>query len=794
MSSMFIACAMPVVLIPAVLVLHSLIAAAFIQSMYDEQRLMMKETRNLSPEILLHIAQTLNLPMRGIVAVIELLDDGGTVPFIARYRKEATGNLDEVQIRDIEEKLAYFRDLTDRRETILASIAEQGKLTDELKERIEATLDKNELEDLYLPYKPKRRTKATIAREKGLEPLARYLWAQQSSVQPLETFAASFVHAELGVATVAEALEGARHIVAEWISEHADLRKALRQLVFDEGVVTSRKVMDAVDEQEKFKMYYEYKEPVKAIPSHRMLAIRRGEGENVLYFLIDVEPERAIGIMQRHVLGLRGDWTPQLELAIDDAWKRLLNSSIQGEIRLELKKRSDTEAIKVFRDNLYNLLLSPPAGPISVLGIDPGLRTGCKVAVVDETGKLLAHDVLYLHTSKHGNAEAAPKLEALLRRHTVRAIAIGNGTASRETDAFVRDFLREKGIADIFSVMVSESGASVYSASDVARQEFPDLDLTVRGAISIARRLQDPLSELVKVDPKSIGVGQYQHDVDQRQLQESLETVIESCVNKVGVDLNTSSWTLLRFVAGITERSALNIVSHRNEKGSFRSRMQVLEVPGIGPKTFEQAAGFLRIRNGDNPLDMTAVHPESYPVVEQIALLIGAPVEQIIQRPELLEQVDKSRLSAGAFTVNDILAELRKPGRDPRDKFVAPSFREEVRELADVQAGMVLEGVVTNVTKFGAFVDIGVHQDGLVHISELSNRYIKEPSEAVKTGQIVKVKVLSVDSKAKRIALSIKQLTAPAARPPARPAKSAPKLEPTMDEKLAALSTKWKVR
>jgi len=791
---MFIACAMPVVLIPAVLVLHSLIAAAFIQSMYDEQRLMMKETRNLSPEILLHIAQTLNLPMRGIVAVIELLDDGGTVPFIARYRKEATGNLDEVQIRDIEEKLAYFRDLADRRETILASIAEQGKLTDELKERIEATLDKNELEDLYLPYKPKRRTKATIAREKGLEPLARYLWAQQSSVQPLETFAASFVHAELGVATVAEALEGARHIVAEWISEHADLRKALRQLVFDEGVVTSRKVMDAVDEQEKFKMYYEYKEPVKAIPSHRMLAIRRGEGENVLYFLIDVEPERAIGIMQRHVLGLRGDWTPQLELAIDDAWKRLLNSSIQGEIRLELKKRSDTEAIKVFRDNLYNLLLSPPAGPISVLGIDPGLRTGCKVAVVDETGKLLAHDVLYLHTSKHGNAEAAPKLEALLRRHTVRAIAIGNGTASRETDAFVRDFLREKGIADIFSVTVSESGASVYSASDVARQEFPDLDLTVRGAISIARRLQDPLSELVKVDPKSIGVGQYQHDVDQRQLQESLETVIESCVNKVGVDLNTSSWTLLRFVAGITERSALNIVSHRNEKGSFRSRMQVLEVPGIGPKTFEQAAGFLRIRNGDNPLDMTAVHPESYPVVEQIALLIGAPVEQIIQRPELLEQVDKSRLSAGAFTVNDILAELRKPGRDPRDKFVAPSFREEVRELADVQAGMVLEGVVTNVTKFGAFVDIGVHQDGLVHISELSNRYIKEPSEAVKTGQIVKVKVLSVDSKAKRIALSIKQLTAPAARPPARPAKSAPKLEPTMDEKLAALSTKWKVR
>ena len=726
--------------------------------------------------------------------MIELLDDGGTVPFIARYRKEATGNLDEVQIRDIEEKLAYFRELMDRRETILASIAEQGKLTDELKARIEAALDKSELEDLYLPYKPKRRTKATIAREKGLEPLAQYLWAQENTGQPLDEFAAAFVNAELGVATVDEALEGARHIVAEWVSEDADVRKTLRQLVFDEGMVVSRKVTDAVDEQEKFKMYYEYSEPVKTIPSHRMLAIRRGEGENVLYFLIEVEAERAIAIIQRHVLRLRGDWTHQLELAIDDTWKRLLNSSIQGEIRLELKRRSDTEAIRVFRDNLYNLLLAPPAGPISVLGIDPGLRTGCKVAVVDETGKLLAHDVLYLHTSKQGNAEATPKLEGLLRKHNVRAIAIGNGTASRETDAFVREFLREKGIEGIFSVTVSESGASVYSASAVARQEFPDLDLTVRGAISIARRLQDPLSELVKVDPKSIGVGQYQHDVDQRQLQESLETVIESCVNKVGVDLNTSSWTLLRFVAGITERTALNIVSHRNEKGSFRSRAQVLEVPGIGPKTYEQAAGFLRIRNGDNPLDMTAVHPESYPVVEQIAGLLHASVDEIIREPQLLEQVDTKQVSAGAYTVNDILVELRKPGRDPRDKFVAPVFHDAVREIADVEPGMVLEGVITNVTKFGAFVDIGVHQDGLVHISELSNRYIKEPSEAVKTGQIVKVKVVGVDTKARRIALSIKALLAPAVRPSPKRERPAPKPEATMDQKLATLSTKWRVR
>jgi uncharacterized protein len=410
---------------------------------------------------------------------------------------------------------------------------------------------------------------------------------------------------------------------------------------------------------------------------------------------------------------------------------------------------------------------------------------------VDATGKLLAHDVLYLHTSKHGNAEAIPKLEALLRLHHVRAIAIGNGTASRETDAFVRGFLREKGIDGIFSVTVSESGASVYSASDIARQEFPDLDLTVRGAISIARRLQDPLSELVKVDPKSIGVGQYQHDVDQRQLQQSLENVIESCVNRVGVDLNTSSWTLLRFVAGITERTAQNIVSYRNEKGGFRSRTQVLEVPGIGPKTFEQAAGFLRIRNGDNPLDMTAVHPESYRLVEQIAVSLKTTVKEVIQSPQLLEQVDRKQLSAGAYTLDDILAELRKPGRDPRNKFVAPVFHEEVREMSDVQVGMVLEGVVTNVTKFGAFVDIGVHQDGLVHISELSNRYIKEPSEAVKAGQIVKVNVLSVDTRAKRIALSIKALAAPSLRPVPNPGKSAPMLQPTRDEKFAVFLEKW---
>jgi protein Tex len=763
--------------------------ARFLPVVYHGNELSMTEHKSLPTEILLHVSQVLNVPMRGLVAVIELLDEGGTVPFIARYRKEATGNLDEVQIRDIEEKLAYFRDMVSRRETILASIAEQGKLTDELKARIEATLDKSELEDLYLPYRPKRRTKATIAREKGLEPLAQYLWAQQFAAQTLADFASSFVNAELGVNNAEEALEGARHIVAEMISEDAELRKALRRLMFEEGMIVSRKMTDAVDEQEKFKMYYEYREPVKAIPSHRMLAIRRGESENVLCFLIELEPGRVSTVLRSHVLRQPGDWTPQLELAIDDAWKRLLNSSIQGEVRLELKQRSDTEAIHVFRDNLHNLLLAPPAGQMSVLGIDPGLRTGCKIAVVDETGKFLVHDIIYLHRSKAEGEAANKVLEKVVREHNVRAIAIGNGTASRETVEFVRDFLREKPLDGVFTVTVSESGASVYSASEVARQEFPDLDLTVRGAISIARRLQDPLSELVKVDPKSIGVGQYQHDVDQRQLQQSLESETESCVNRIGADLNTSSWTLLRYVAGITERTAINIVKFRDEHGRFRSRVQLKDVPGIGPKTFEQAAGFLRIRNGENPLDMTAVHPESYPTVEQMAESLNVPVIDLIKQPELLEKVDRSSLSAGTYTLNDILEELKKPGRDPREKFVAPSFNEEVREIGDVKPDMVLEGVVTNVTKFGAFVDIGVHQDGLVHISELANRYVKEPADVVKAGQIVKVKVLSADPKTKRIALSMKALQETTAK---RQALHTPK--PTFEEKLASLSSKWKVR
>ena len=751
----------------------------------------MPEPTPLSPEIAVHVSKILSVPLKGLLATIELFDQGGSVPFIARYRKEATGNLDEVQIRNIEEKLAYFRELAERKSTIVASIQEQGKLSDELKARIESTLEKSELEDLYLPYKPKRRTKATIAREKGLEPLARYLWEQVSTGQPLRAYAATFVDAEKNVANVDEALEGARHILAEMISENADLRKGLRQMMFDEGVVVSRKVAESdgeprKDEQEKFKMYCDFREPVRTIPSHRMLAIRRGETEGVLYFLVELDGLRATSWLKSRIHRAPGDWTPQLDLAIEDAYKRLLNSSIQAEIRVELKHRSDGEAIKVFRDNLENLLLAPPAGQLAVLAIDPGIRTGCKIAVVDETGTFLEHAVIYPHQPKNDLEGSARTLKQLIARHAVRAIAIGNGTASRETDAFVRQFLKQEGLDMVFPISVNESGASVYSASEIARQEFPDLDLTVRGAISIARRLQDPLSELVKIDPKSIGVGQYQHDVDQKQLQQSLEATIESCVNRVGVDLNTASWALLRYVAGVNERTAQKIVEFRNQNGRFRSRVQLTAVPGIGPKTFEQAAGFLRIRGGDNPLDVTAVHPESYGVVEQMAASLGVPVEELIKKPELLGRVNREGLAVGVYTFKDIVEELKKPGRDPREKFVAPSFKDDVREIGDLKAGMVLEGQVTNVTKFGAFVDIGVHQDGLVHVSELSNKYVQDPAEVVKVGQIVKVQVLNADAKTKRIALSMKALQAP-------PLKPAPK-QASMDDKLAALADRWKKR
>jgi len=756
----------------------------------------------LSSDVLLHISKLINVPLRGLVATIELLDEGATVPFIARYRKEVTGNLDEVQIRDTQEKLEYFRELEDRRGTILQSIQEQGKLTDDLKKKIETALDKTTLEDLYLPYKPKRRTKASIAREKGLEPLATFIWEQRAD-QPLSEFAASFVDAEKQVASVDEALEGARHIIAENVSENADYRKAVRAMMAEKGMVVSRRIEGVEDPESKFAQYYEFREAATTIPSHRMLAIRRGAKEGILHFEIEMEPLGPITWLQSQVIQGLSECARQLEEAITDSYERLLNPSIQTEVRLELKDRSDEEAIKVFRENLENLLLSPPAGMLSVIGIDPGIRTGCKIAVVDDTGKFLEHSVIYPFEPRNDLAGSVKTLASLIARHNVQAIAIGNGTASRETSALVSDFIRQAGLSKLFSVVVSESGASVYSASDVARQEFPDLDLTVRGAISIARRLQDPLAELVKVDPKSIGVGQYQHDVDQRRLKQSLEATVESCVNRVGVDLNTASAPLLRHVSGLNERTALSIVEFRNQNGRFQNRQQLMKVPGLGPKTFQLAAGFLRIRGGENPLDITAVHPESYPIVERIAESLKVSVHELIANPKLIENVDIQAFrteDAGTYTLADIKEELRKPGRDPRDTFVRPSFRDDVKEIEDLKPGMQLEGVVTNVTRFGAFVDVGVHQDGLVHVSELSHRFIKDPSEAVKVGQIVKVQVISADAKVKRIALSVKAcLPKPGGggggpRPASAPPRKAEPPKQSLEDKLALLNSKFRTR
>jgi len=749
--------------------------------------------QSLSPRILQRISKELTIPLKGLVATIELLDQDATVPFIARYRKEVTGNLDELQIRSIQEQAEYFRELEERRQTVLKSIEEQGKLTPELRLKIEAALEKNVLEDLYLPYKPKRRTKAAIAREKGLEPLADYLWNQVRGPAGLQDFAATFINPDKGVHSVDDAIEGARHIVSERVSEVPEFRQAIRQMMLRDGFVVSRAIEGAEDPEGKFKMYADYREPVAKIPSHRMLAIRRGAQEEVLRFEIELDPLGPKAYLQSRIVRAEGDWSGDLQSAINDAYDRLINPSIQTEVRLELKERSDLEAIRVFRENLENLLLSAPAGTLNVLGIDPGIRTGCKIAVVDETGKFLAHSVIYPLEPRNDIDGARRTLIDLIARHNVRAIAIGNGTGSRETSAFVQDFLREAGLSNAFSVMVNESGASVYSASDIARQEFPDLDLTVRGAISIARRLQDPLAELVKIDPKSIGVGQYQHDVDQKKLKQGLEATVESCVNRVGVDLNTASWALLRYVAGINERTAQKIVEFRNEHGRFKSRVGLKAVPGFGPKTFEQAAGFLRIRGGENPLDLTAVHPESYGVVERIAKSLNVTIVDLVSNAGLVDKIDLKQFeteTVGVYTLADIREELKKPGRDPRAQFTVTKFRDDVKELADLKPGMTLDGVVTNVTRFGAFVDIGVHQDGLVHVSELSHRFIKDPSEFVKAGQSVKVQVLSADPKAKRIALSMKALEpAPASTP--RP-KGQPPQKASLDQQLAKLSERFK--
>jgi uncharacterized protein len=719
------------------------------------------------------IAAELKLAVQAVVAVSRLLAEGATVPFIARYRKEATQGLDEVAIRAIEERREYLTELHDRKRSVLAEIARQGKLTPELERQIRATPSKTELEDLYLPFKPKRRTRAMIARERGLEPLSDLIWSQPRDGTP-ENAAQAFVNAEKGVPDLESALAGARDICAERISELANVRSALRDGLLQRGVLSVEKTRDYREQVTKFDSYAQFEERLTTLPSHRFLAIRRGETEGVLRVDLAVDTAPVSALIERSVeLQPASQFAGQLRMAADDALNRLLLPAAKIDARVELKMRSDTEAIRIFAQNLRELLLSAPLGPMSVLGIDPGQRTGCKCAVVDATGKLLEHTTVYLVQGDEAVARARETLQRLCKTHKPHAIAVGNGTHGRETEAFARTVLDELGLsqAGVFCVSVSESGASVYSASDVAREEFPDLDLTVRGAISIARRLQDPLAELVKVEPKSIGVGQYQHDVHQPLLARKLDEVVESCVNQVGVEVNTASSSLLARVAGIGPSLAKKIVEHRDKHGSFKRRKELLDVASLGPRAYEQAAGFLRISGADNPLDASAVHPERYGLVERMARDLGVSVAQLIEQGELVDKIDTQRYAAddvGQFTLRDILGELKKPGRDPRSSFEPPKFRDDVRTLADLKPDMELEGVVTNVTAFGAFVDIGVHQDGLVHVSQLADRFVKNPADVVKVGDKLNVRVLEIDMQRKRIALSARKRTGPATAPSAQ--------------------------
>jgi protein Tex len=703
------------------------------------------------------IAEELQLSRASVKAVIELLESGNTIPFIARYRKEATGNLDEVQIKAIQERHAYLQEMEERRQTILSSIESQGKLTDELRNQILQCTSKTTLEDLYLPYKPKRRTRAMIAREKGLEPLALLMLEQPLHPRPLDA-AQPYVNAEKGVDDADAALAGARDIVAEIVAEDAAIRSLVREAFANDGIVVSKVRSDKMNVPSKFEQYYDFKESVRTIPSHRYLAIRRGEKEEFLDFSITIESDPVIKQIAKHLrLNPSSPWIALLQQAIDDSLKRLLSPSVETDIRVDLKLASDHAAVAVFADNLRHLLLASPLGGRPVLGVDPGIRTGCKCAVVDETGKYLESATVYLSQGEGAQNQGRLILLKLIEAYKPYAIAVGNGTAGRETETFIRKMLKEAGCTSTLVIPVNESGASIYSASETAREEFPTLDLTIRGAISIARRLQDPLAELVKIDPKSIGVGQYQHDVYQPLLQDQLQYVVESCVNGVGVDLNTASASLLSYVSGIGPTLAKKIIKHREENGAFRSRKQLREVSGFGAKTFEQAAGFLRIRNGDNPLDASAVHPERYDLVEQMAKDLGVPLVQLVASPELSSRIDCKHYinqEVGELTLADIIQELMKPGRDPRAVFEPPAFRDDITTMEDLTPGLRLEGIVTNVTAFGAFVDIGVHQDGLVHLSELSDKFIKHPSEVVKTGDKIKVEVLQVDIPRKRISLT----------------------------------------
>lgn len=715
----------------------------------------MSETETFNPVPTL--SNELKISQNQISAVLTLFADGNTVPFIARYRKEVTGSLDEVQIRTIEERHEYLQELNKRRETILKSIEEQGKLSEELKAKILSCQTKSRLEDLYLPYKPKRRTRATIAKEKGLEPLAQTICAQGESGNPVEE-ATAFINAEKEVADADAALAGARDIVAEWYSENAEVRGMLRDYMEKEGTLVSEPVPEKTEKPTKYEQYYKFKERLAKIPSHRFLAIRRGEREGILKVKIELESEpflnRSFAKME---VKDNSPFAEQMKLAIQDGYQRLLVTSVEKDIAGQLKNRSDEAAVDVFAQNLRHLLLSAPLGGKGVIGIDPGLRTGCKCVAVDNTGKYL--DTMTIFPTQ-GEAKAAKAKELVLefvKKYNPIAIAIGNGTGGRETELFVKQVLKEAEITEIIILQVNESGASVYSASDIAREEFPKLDLTIRGAISIARRLQDPLAELVKIEPKSIGVGQYQHDVHQPLLQKKLGEVVESCVNHVGVELNTASASLLSYVAGIGPALAKKIVKHREEQGAFKARQKLLDISGLGPKAFQQAAGFLRIRDGENPLDTSAVHPERYELVETIAKDMGIGISELLKNEEAVNKIEVDKYvsdNVGLLTLQDIISELKKPGLDPRNNFEPPQFRDDVTDIKDLEVGMEFEGIITNVTAFGVFIDIGVHQDGLVHISQLTDKYIKSPSEVVSVGDKLKVKVLEVDTERKRISLT----------------------------------------
>jgi uncharacterized protein len=699
------------------------------------------------------IAKELGIKASQVQAVSVLLDEGATIPFIARYRKEATGDLDELKVTSIRDRLNRLQELDDRREIILKSLEKHGYLTDELKSAVFAAETLAVLEDIYLPYRPKRRTKATVAIEQGLEPLAKIIF-EQTGIDP-NAEAANHVDIGKGIDSAQDALTGAGHIIAEWINEDPRARDRLRRLFMEKGTIKSIVASGMESKGVRYKDYFDWEEPIAKAPSHRILAMRRGERDDILNLTIAPPEEDAIKILEDLFVKGDGEDSKQVRLSIRDSYKRLLSRSMETEVRLASKERADADAIKIFEDNLRQLLLAPPLGAKRVMGIDPGFRTGCKIVCLDSQGKFLHHDTIYPHLTGKKAQEAAQTVKMLCQRYEIEAIAVGNGTAGRETE----DFVKRIGMDDVHVVSVNESGASVYSSSAIAREEFPDLDLTIRGAVSIGRRLMDPLAELVKIDPKSIGVGQYQHDVDQTALKQALDDVVISCVNRVGVDVNQASIQLLTYVSGLGPQLAKNIVAYRDDNGSFRSRKDLKNVTRLGPKAFEQSAGFLRIIQGENPLDASAVHPESYPIVDAMVRDLGCKVTDLMADATLRKKIDISKYvtdTIGIPTLKDIMDELSKPGRDPRDPFTSFAFADGIREIKDLKPGMKLPGIITNVTAFGAFADIGVHQDGLVHISELSDRYVKNPADIVKVNQKVIVTVMGVDIDRSRISLSMK--------------------------------------